>query len=99
MVPRPFGVIPLCCSFLVTLPVDHPAVDIDGNGIELTLSEELSENFEIDFSEHVGCFVADVPKNFDTVSGSLIEMANSLIRGLLYSSLSLSSLSIPMKLL
>jgi hypothetical protein len=38
------------------------------------------------------------PKNRDTVSGSLIEMANSLNRGSLCSSFSRSSLSIQMKL-
>jgi hypothetical protein len=64
---------------------------IDGDGFELALSQELSEEFEIDFSPHLGGLVAEV-------SCSLIEMVNLLTRGSLCSSFSRSSLSIPMKL-
>jgi hypothetical protein len=46
----------------VTFHVDHTAVDIDGNGFELALSQQLSEDLEVDFSEHLGCFVAEIPQ-------------------------------------
>jgi hypothetical protein len=38
----------------VTFDTDHPAVHIDGDGFELALSQGLSEEFEIDFSQHLG---------------------------------------------
>jgi len=36
------------------------AVNIDGDGFELALSQELSEELEIDFSQHLGGLVAEV---------------------------------------
>jgi hypothetical protein len=38
----------------------HTAVNIDGDGFELALSQKLSEEFEIDFSQHLGGLVAEV---------------------------------------
>jgi hypothetical protein len=32
----------------------HTAVNIDGDGFGLALSQELSEEFEIDFSQQLG---------------------------------------------
>jgi hypothetical protein len=42
------------------LDIDHTAVDIEGDGFELTLSQQLFEEFEIDFPQHLGRFVAKV---------------------------------------
>ena len=38
----------------------HTAVNIDGDGFELALSQELSEEFEIDLSQHLGGLGAEV---------------------------------------
>ncbi len=46
---------PFCRSFLVTFHIDHTAVDIDGDRFEFALSEELTEDLEVDFSQHLGC--------------------------------------------
>jgi hypothetical protein len=46
----------------VTFHVDHAAVNINGNGFELTPPQQLSENFEIDFSQHLGSLVAEIPQ-------------------------------------
>ena len=35
-------------------------IDINGDGFELALSQQLSEDLEVDFSQHVGCFVTEV---------------------------------------
>jgi hypothetical protein len=82
----------------MALDIYRTAVNIEGDGFELTLSQELYEEFEIDFPQHLGRFVAEVSQERDTVSGSWVEMANSLTRGSLCSSFSRSNLSIPMKL-
>jgi hypothetical protein len=38
----------------------HTAVHIDGDGFELALSQELSEEFDIDLPQHLGRFVTEV---------------------------------------
>ena len=38
----------------------HTAVYIDGDGFERALSRELSEEFGIDFPQHLGCFLTEV---------------------------------------
>ena len=40
--------------------VDHTAVNVYSNGFEIATIKLLLEYFEIDFSEHMGCFVAEV---------------------------------------
>ena len=37
----------------------HTAINIDGDGFELALSQKLSEEVEIDFSQHLGGLVAE----------------------------------------
>jgi hypothetical protein len=44
----------------VTFHVDNAAIDINGDGFELAPPQKLSEDFEIDFSQHLGSFVAEV---------------------------------------
>lgn len=44
----------------MSFDIDHTDVNIDGNGFELTLSQKLSEEFEIDFSQLLGGLVVDV---------------------------------------
>jgi hypothetical protein len=44
----------------VTFHIDHTAVDIDGDRFEFALSKELSEDLEVDFSQNLGCFIAEV---------------------------------------
>ena len=68
----------------MTVHIDPTAVDIDGNGFEFFLSEEVSEDLEFDFSEHLGCFVAEVsPKtgyrfrSFDR-NGKLVDQGIAL---------------------
>lgn len=39
--------------------VDHTAVDIDGDWCELATIKQPFEDFEIDISEHMGCFVTE----------------------------------------
>jgi vacuolar-type H+-ATPase subunit E/Vma4 len=65
---------------LVTFYVDNAAINVNDDGSELALLEQLLEELEIDLSQHLSGLVTEVPLNRDTVSGSLIEMANSWIR-------------------
>jgi hypothetical protein len=44
----------------VTFHIDHTAVNINGDGFELTPPQKLSENFEIDLSQHLGRLVAEI---------------------------------------
>src|SRR5450759_1045075 len=62
VVPKLFGIVSFCRSFLVTFHIDHTAVNIDGNGFELALSQQLSEDLEVDFSQNLCCFVSEVPQ-------------------------------------
>lgn len=55
-----FGIESFDRTFLVAFHVDHTAVDINGDGFELALSQQLSEDLEVDFSQHVGCLVTEV---------------------------------------
>lgn len=82
----------------MTLDIDHTAVDINGDGFELALSQKLSKEFEIDFPQHLGRFVAKVSQESGYGFPFFDRMANSLTRGSLYNSFSRSNLSIPMKL-
>jgi hypothetical protein len=40
--------------------VDHTAVNVDGDGCQFTFVKQLFEDFEIDISEHLSCFVAEI---------------------------------------
>jgi len=62
VVPKLFRIVSFDRSFLVTFHVDHTVVDIDGNGFELARSEEFSEDLEVGISQHLGCFVTEVPQ-------------------------------------
>jgi hypothetical protein len=42
----------------VTFHVDHAAVNINGDGFELAPPQQLSEDIEMDFSQHLGSLVA-----------------------------------------
>jgi hypothetical protein len=44
----------------MTFHIDDTAVNIDGDGFELAPPQELSEDFEFDFSQHLGSLVAEV---------------------------------------
>jgi len=44
----------------VAFHVDHAAIHIKGDGFEFALSQQLSEDLEVDFSQHVGGFVTGV---------------------------------------
>jgi len=48
------------CAFLVTFHVDHTAVNIYDDGFAIAHSQEPSKEFEIDFPQHLGCFVTEV---------------------------------------
>jgi hypothetical protein len=62
----------------------HTAVNIDGDGFELALSQELSEEFEIDLSQHLGRFVAEVSQKpgyrfrFFDRNGKLVDQGIAL---------------------
>ena len=62
----------------------HTAVNIDGDGFELALSQELSEEFEIDFSQHLGGLVAEVSQKpryrfrFFDRNGKLVDQGIAL---------------------
>jgi hypothetical protein len=62
----------------------HTAVNIDGDGFELALSQELSEEFEIDFSQHLGRFVTEVSQEpgyhfrFFDRNGKLVDQGIAL---------------------
>jgi hypothetical protein len=62
----------------------HTTVNIDGDGFELALSQELSEEFEINFPQHLGRFVAEVSKKpgyrfrFFDRNGKLIDQGIAL---------------------
>jgi hypothetical protein len=68
----------------MALDIDHTTVDIDGDGFELTLSQQLFEEFEIDFPEHLGRFVAEVSQEpgyrfrFFDGNGKLIDQGIAL---------------------
>ena len=55
-VARLFGIVSFGSTFLVTFHVDHTAVNINGDGFELAPPQQLSEDFEIDFSAAFGLF-------------------------------------------
>ena len=55
-----FWIVTFFSPLLIALVIYHTAVNIDGDGFELALSQELSEEFEIDFSQHLGGLVAEV---------------------------------------
>jgi hypothetical protein len=54
------GIVAFGSPILVTFLVDHAAVNINGDGFELAPPQKLSEDFEIDFSQHLGSLVAEV---------------------------------------
>ena len=60
------------------------AVNIDGDGFELALSQKLSEEFEIDFSQHLGGLVAEVSQEpryrfrFFDRNGKLVDQGIAL---------------------
>jgi hypothetical protein len=62
----------------------HTAVNIDGDGFELALSQELSEEFEIDFSQHLGRFITEVSQEsryrfrFFDRNGKLVDQGIAL---------------------
>jgi len=57
---RLFGIVSSDSTFLVAFHVDHAAVNINGNRFQFFLSQQLFEDLEVDFSQHVGCFAAEV---------------------------------------
>ena len=59
-VSRLFWIVTFYCPLLMAFDIYHTAVNIDGDGFELALSQELSEEFEIDFPQHLGRFVTEV---------------------------------------
>jgi hypothetical protein len=59
-VSRLFWIVTLYCPLLMAFDIYHTAVNIDGDGFELALSQELSEDLEVDFSQHLGRFVTEV---------------------------------------
>jgi hypothetical protein len=64
--------------------VDDTAVNIDGYRFELALSQQLSEDFEIDFPKHLGRFVAEVSQKpryrfrFFDRNGKLVDQGIAL---------------------
>ncbi len=50
----------LLLPLLMAFDIDYTAVHIDGDGFELGLYQELSEEFEIDLTQHLGRFVTEV---------------------------------------
>jgi hypothetical protein len=68
----------------MALDIDHTAVNIEGDGFELALSQELSEEFEIDFPQHLGRFVTEVSQEsgyrfrFFDRNGKLIDQGIAL---------------------
>ena len=56
------GILSYGCPLLVTFQVDHAAVHIDGDGFVLTSPQKLSEDLEVDLSQHLGCLKAEVPQ-------------------------------------
>jgi hypothetical protein len=55
-----FRIVSFGGPLLVTFHIDHTAVHINGDGFELAPSQQLSEDFEMDFSQHLGGLVAEV---------------------------------------
>ena len=51
---------PFDSAFLLTLHVDHTAVNTDCNGFELALYDEFAKDLEVDFSQPVGGFIAEI---------------------------------------
>lgn len=64
--------------------VDHTTVNIDGDGFELALSQQLSEDLKIDFSQHGGRFVTEVSQEpgyrfrFFDRNGKLVDQGIAL---------------------
>jgi len=44
------------------LTLDHTAVNIDSDGFDLALSQQLFEDLEINFPQHLRYFGAEVPQ-------------------------------------
>lgn len=62
----------------------HTAVNIDGDGFAIAHSQEPSKEFEIDFPQHLGCFVTEVSQEsgyrfrFFDRNGKLIDQGIAL---------------------
>lgn len=62
----------------------HTAVNINGDGFAIAHSQEPSKEFEIDFSQHLGCFVTEVSQEsgyrfrFFDRNGKLIDQGIAL---------------------
>ena len=54
------GIVSFSCPLLVAFHIDHAAVHINRDGFELASPQKLSEDLEVDLSQHLGCFVAEV---------------------------------------
>jgi hypothetical protein len=57
-VSRLLWIVTFYCPLLMAFDIYHTAGNIDGDGFELALSQELSEEFDIDLSQRLGRFVA-----------------------------------------
>lgn len=62
----------------MTFHVDYTAVNVDGDGSEFASIKQLSENFEIDFSQHLGGLIAEISQKS---GGSINEIPNSFTNG------------------
>lgn len=60
VIARLFGIESFDRTLLVAFHVDHTAVDINGDGVELALSQQLSKDLEVDLPQHVDCFLTEV---------------------------------------
>jgi hypothetical protein len=83
-VSRLFWIVTFYCPLLMAFDICHTAVNIDGDGFELALSQEVSEEFEIDFSQHLGGLVAEVSQKpryrfrFFDRNGKLVDQGIAL---------------------